>query len=242
MIPFFDLHTHMLYGVDDGAGTREEMCAMLDMAYRDGTRAVCLTPHFAPYMGWGRDGGRAERAFDELRAYAAAHYPDMHLYLGHELGYHAACMQALNDGSCRTLGNSRYLLVDFPEAVNFFEIQNAMGQLQRMGYHPVLAHTERYRCLFTHMGWVREFVQGGGIVQINASSVLGTWGSMAKIQWKRLVREGLAHIVSSDGHNLSRRPPRMSVCLPYLEKHCDARTIRRLMWDNACRVIRDEPF
>ena len=240
MIPFFDLHTHLLYGVDDGAKTPKEMYAMLDMAYADGTRAMCLTPHFAPHMGWGRDGGRSEQVFRELQSYAASHCPDMHLYLGHELGYYASCMQALNDGTCRTLGNSRYLWVDFPEAVNFFEIRSAMSQLQRMGYHPVLAHAERYRCLFTHLSWVRDFVEGGGIVQINASSVLGTWGGVAKMQWKRLVKDGLAHIISSDGHNLTGRPPRMSVCMPYLQKHCDARTIRKLMWDNACRVIRDE--
>ena len=115
-----------------------------------------------------------------------------------------------------------------------------MGKLQSMGYHPILAHTERYRCLFTHFQWVRSFVDQGGIVQINASSVCGDWGTVAKMQWKKLVKEGLAHIIASDGHNLTNRQPKISVCLPYLQKHCDAQTIRALTWDNACRVIRDE--
>jgi protein-tyrosine phosphatase len=151
-------------------------------------------------------------------------------------------MQALDEGLCRPLGNSRYLLVDFPEAVSFFEIQSAMGSLQRTGYHPILAHTERYICLFTHMDWVRGFVEDGGIVQINASSATGSWGTLAKMQWKRLVKEGLAHIVASDGHNLTSRQPKISVCLPYLNKYCSPRRIRELTWDNACRVIRDESF
>lgn len=239
MLQFFDLHTHMLCGVDDGAKTPEEMYAMLEMAYEDGTRAICLTPHFSPYL-FGDTSEASQESFKLLKAYAAEKHPDMYLYLGHELGYHASCLAALNDGTCRTLGNSRYILVDFPEAVDFFEIKNAMNQLQRMGYHPILAHTERYRCLFTHMNWVRDFVAEGGIVQINASSICGDWGTVAKMQWKRLVKEGLVHIISSDGHNLTKRLPKMSVCLPYLQKHCDARTIRALTWDNACRVIRDE--
>jgi protein-tyrosine phosphatase len=134
------------------------------------------------------------------------------------------------------------LLVDFPEAVNFYEIQKAMSNLLRTGYHPILAHTERYRSLFTHMDWVREFVADGGIVQINASSVLGEWGMVAKMQWKRLVKEGLAHIIASDGHNLTTRQPKISVCMPYLTKHCSPRQIRELTWDNACRVMRDETF
>lgn len=239
MNPFFDLHTHLLCGVDDGAKTPEEMYAMLDMAYEDGTRAMCLTPHFSPYL-FGDTGRASEESFRLLQAYATEKHPDMKLFLGHELGYHASCIQALNDGACRTLGQSRYLLVDFPEAVNFFELQTAMNQLQRMGYHPVLAHTERYRCLFSHMGWVRDFVAGGGVVQLNASSACGDWGAVAKLQWKRLIKEGLAHIISSDGHNLTKRQPRMSVCLPYLQRYCDARAVRALTWDNACRVIRDE--
>lgn len=241
MIRFFDLHTHLLCGVDDGARSPEEMYAMLDMAYEDGTRAMCLTPHFSPYH-YGDTSESSEASFRLLCDYAAEKYPDLRLFLGHELGYHSSCLRALEEGVCRPLGGSRYLLVDFPEAVNFFEISNAMSQLLRTGYHPILAHTERYRCLFTHMDWVREFVEEGGIVQINASSVCGSWGTVAKMQWKRLVKQGLAHIISSDGHNLTTRPPKMSVCLPYLQKHCDAATIRALTWDNACRVIRDERF
>ena len=236
---FFDLHTHLLCGVDDGAKTPEEMYAMLDMAYADGTRAMCLTPHFSPYL-FGDTAQKSEASFQILQEYAAKKYPDMYLYLGHELGYYSSCMRALDEGLCRPLGNSRYLLVDFPEAVNFFEIHRAMGDLQRTGYHPILAHTERYRCLFRHMDWVRDFVTAGGIVQINASSAVGAWGTMAKMQWKRLVKENLAHIVASDGHNLTTRQPKMSVCMPYLTKYCTPQKIQELTWDNACRVIRDE--
>lgn len=241
MVQFFDLHTHMLCGVDDGAKTPKEMYAMLDMAYADGTRAICLTPHFSPYL-FGDTSEASQKAFSLLLAYASEKHPDMHLFLGHELGYYSSCFQALNDGTCRPLGKSRYVLVDFPANVEFFELSNAMSQMQRMGYHPVLAHTERYRCLFSHMNWVREFVEDGGVVQINASSVTGDWGSVAKMQWKRLVKEGLAHIISSDAHNLTSRPPKMSVCMPYLQKHCTPATIRALTWDNACRVIKDELF
>ena len=55
-----------------------------------------------------------------------------------------------------------------------------------------------------------------------------------------LIKKDLAHIISTDAHNMTSRPPQMSVCLPFLQKHCDAVTVRALTWDNACRVIRDE--
>lgn len=239
MAYFFDLHCHMLCGVDDGAKDEEEMHAMLDMAYADGTRALCLTPHYTPYL-FGETTEESARVYAELRQYAARKYPDLHLFLGHELGYHGSCLDALNDGRCRSVAESRYVLVDFPENVSFYEICNAMNRLQQAGYRTILAHTERYRCLFTHFAWICEFVENGGIVQVNAASATGQAGTVAKMQWKKLIKRGIAHIVSSDGHNLSTRQPKISVCVKYLKKYCSPEYFRALTWDNACRVVRDE--
>ena len=239
MAQYFDLHSHMLCGVDDGAKSAEEMYSMLEMAYEDGIRALCLTPHYSPYL-FGDTNASSAKAFALLQAYVAEKHPDMRIFLGHELGYHHSGLEALNEGVCRCIAGSRYVLIDFPETVDFFEIQSAMDSLQRSGYFPILAHTERYRCLFSKLSWIEEFVENGGVVQLNASSVNGSWGRGAAKQWKKLIRKGLAHIISTDAHNLTTRPPLMSVCMPFLQKHCDAQTIRRLTWDNACRVVRDE--
>ena len=239
MAHFFDLHSHMLCGVDDGAKTVEEMFSMLEMAYEDGIRAICLTPHYSPYL-FGDTFEKSAESFQILKKYVSEKHPDMRIFIGHELGYHRSGLDALNDGVCRSIAGSRYVLVDFPEAIEFFEIQGAMAQLQRAGYFPILAHTERYRSLFRQIKWIEEFVENGGVVQVNASSVNGAWGRGAQKQWKKLIRRGLVHIIASDAHNLTTRPPLISVCMPFLQKHCDAHTIRALTWDNPCRVVRDE--
>ena len=239
MPQFFDLHSHMLCGVDDGAGSPEEMFAMLEMAYEDGVRAICLTPHYSPYL-FGDTFAKSEASFAMLEEYVTEKHPDMRIFLGHELGFHHGCLEALDTGRCRTLAGSRYVLVDFPESVEFFELSGAMEQLKHAGYLPILAHTERYSCLFRRLGWIEEFIDGGGLVQLNASSFCGSWGKNCEKQWKKLIKKGLAHIISTDGHNLKTRLPQMSVCMSFLQKHCDPLTVRRLTWDNACRVIRDE--
>ena len=241
MAQFFDMHSHMLCGVDDGAKTPDEMFAMLETAYEDGTRALCLTPHYSPYL-FGDTYEKSERSYAMLCDYVSKKHPDMHLFLGHELGYHQSCMPALESGRCRTVAGSRYVLVDFPESVDLFEIRAAMDQLQGSGYFPVLAHTERYRCLFKHVDWIEEFYDRGGVIQLNASSVLGSWGGHCKKQWKKLIKLGLAHVISTDAHNLTSRPPQMSVCMDYLKKHVSEGGIRALTWDNACRIVNDERF
>lgn len=239
MALFFDLHCHMLCGVDDGATSPEEMIAMLEAAYADGTRAICLTPHYSPYL-FGDTREASQNAFEMLQRYVAQKHPDMRLFLGHELGYHGSCLDALNEGVCRCLADTRYVLVDFPESVDFFEIKNAMDHLQRSGYVTILAHTERYRSLTGHTKWIEEYVESGGLVQLNASSVSGAWGKTAKKQWIKLIRRGLVHVIASDGHNLTTRPPLMSVCMEHLRKHCSEGTVRRLIWDNPWRIVRDE--
>ena len=239
MAQFFDLHCHMLCGVDDGAKSPEEMYSMLEMAYEDGIRAICLTPHYSPYL-FGDTSQKSEKAFALLKEYVSKSHPDMRIFLGHELGYFHGCLEALDAGKCRTVNGSRYVLMDFPEQVDFFELRGAVDQLQRAGYFVILAHTERYRCLFKEFGWIEDFVDGGGIVQLNASSCTGAWGKGAAKQWKKLIKKGVAHIVSTDGHNTEKRLPLMSVCMPFLQKHCSPGQLRALTWDNACRVVKDE--
>lgn len=237
---FFDLHCHLLYGVDDGAASYEDMTAMLDLAYADGTRALCATPHYSPLL-FGENTAAAQQAFDRLQEYARQRYPDLHLYLGHELSYFGGCVEALESGRCRSINGGRYVLVDFPEAVSFYELRAGMLQMLRAGYAPVLAHTERYRSLAGHLSWVEEFRASGGVVQLNASSPRGR-SLFCRQQSRRLLRAGLVDVIASDGHHLQRRPPVMSACMDILRKYYSPGEMRRLVWDNACRIAGDEPI
>jgi hypothetical protein len=41
-----DIHSHIIWGVDDGARNREESIAMLRVAAETGTTDIVATPHF----------------------------------------------------------------------------------------------------------------------------------------------------------------------------------------------------
>ena len=241
MGPFFDLHSHMLCGVDDGAHDQEMMFAMLDIAYADGIRAICLTPHYSPYL-FGDTFERSKRSYAVLSEYAAQKYPEMKLFLGHELGYYHGCERALGAGRCRTIAGGRYVLVDFLEHIDFFEINRSMNHLRNIGYIPVLAHAERYRCLSHNIPWVKDFVLAGGLVQVNAQSFIGGLFSPQRSLAVRLLRQELVHVIASDGHDAESRPPLISVCMELLKKYCTQEKIRELTWDNPRKIVENQIF
>ena len=63
MSGFTDYHAHFVYGVDDGARTREEMFAMLDAAAADGVTRLFATSHSG-----------SELLYTPAAAYAAAEH------------------------------------------------------------------------------------------------------------------------------------------------------------------------
>ena len=63
---FADMHIHALYGVDDGADTKEKMLSMVEASYNDGVRLMCFTPHF--HLGYFGDNSEAsEKKHAKLR-------------------------------------------------------------------------------------------------------------------------------------------------------------------------------
>ena len=86
MSGFTDYHAHFVYGVDDGARTREEMFAMLDAAAADGVTRLFATSHSTPGMEpFPRD--VYQRHLDFARAYCAEKGYDLMLESGSELLY-----------------------------------------------------------------------------------------------------------------------------------------------------------
>ncbi len=232
---FADIHCHALYGVDDGAPDAAHMCAMLDAAYADGVRFLCLTPHCHPgYYGDNRGG--VARAFSELVSYAAQHYPDLTLALGNELHYAATATEWLRSGVCRTMNGTHFVLVDFSSDAPRLNIIEGVRRLLGGGYQPILAHVERYRHLT--LADVQMLRSLGVHLQINAGSLVGIYGFSAKHTSRRLVRRRMVDFVGSDGHNTKTRPMGMSEGYAYIAAHTD-----RAFADAVClETARDRLF
>ena len=234
---FADLHIHALAGCDDGARSEEEMLRMVDLAYRSGTRMLCLTPHYHPgFFGENRE--KSEAAFSRLRACAAERYPDLELYLGNELRYDRAALSWLRDGKCRTLNRSRYVLVDFTARESQAVIEKGLHRLLSGGYVPILAHVERYRSLWGKTGLLHEWRNKGILFQMDAGAPLGEYGMGEKLWARKLLKQRWIDLICSDGHDTVRYLPTLSAVYGFLKKKYGTDYAEQLCWANAAELIR----
>lgn len=236
---FVDLHFHGLYGLDDGAKTLETAQSMLDAAYSDGTRAICFTPHFHPGY-YGHNGGAAMDRYLELRHIAGERWPELELYLGNELHYDPACVGWLDSGECRTIHETRYLLVDFSDDVPEYTLVKALKQLLGIGYRPILAHIERYSKLRGKTGTIRDLADSGIVIQVDSQGVLGGFGMGARHAARHLLRCGLVDLVASDAHDTEKRPPELSKCYHFVEEHWGRSYADVLFWENPRRILKGD--
>lgn len=236
MTIFADIHIHMLYRTDDGPKSSEQMLELFERAYRAGTRLFCVTPHFH-YGLFGDNTERTRAAFAELREAAAKLHPDAVVVLGNELRYGPAAVDWLDSGSCHTLNGTRYVLVDFHADESAYTIKNALYRLLNAGYHPILAHAERYSELYRSWDVFEELKNKGVVIQIDADSVLGNWTRQAKQMGLQLLKHRFADLVCSDAHDTVDRPPELKQAYALISKRFGEDYAEQLFYRKAAQII-----
>lgn len=212
-----DLHIHLLPGIDDGPADVEGTVALARACVVDGIQAVAATPHVNSNYPTTPDQMRAGVA--AARAAIAQAGIDLKVYGGAEVAIDH--MAALSDDELRalTLGPSdRYILLECPYAAWPMELDNQTRRLSTLGIRPILAHPERSAGVQSAGGLekLEQAVASGIYTQVTAGSLSGRFGGTAKSLARKLIELELVHVISSDAHNIDRRPPRISEAIEYV--------------------------
>ena len=210
----YDVHSHILPGLDDGAKTVEEFVAMARAAVAGGTTVMLATPHRRDVtedfsIAYLRE--LFEKMVDELDVQGIG----LTLTLGMENHLDAELPEALARGEALTMNGTRYALVELPFFGHPDWVEPALADIQESGFTPVLAHPERIEMLQHDPDLLRMFVERGILTQVTAGSVTGQWGDEVKRLTHDLLRRGLVHILASDTHTPSG--PRPPALLPGME-------------------------
>ena len=204
-----DLHQHVLYGVDDGPKTPEKMHAMIAEDVREGIGLVCATAHANALL---RPGGLARymQRLAEANAYCESEGLTLRFVQGCEIRYFDSAPDLLLSGALPTLGNSRYVLIEFGHDITAEQIGKAADSLYGAGFFPILAHVERYGCLVRRPKRAIRLKEKYGLCyQINCESITDPHGFLERHFVRRMLKAEAVDAIATDAHDPAARPVRM---------------------------------
>ena len=239
-----DIHSHIVFDVDDGPKTIEDSRALLEESYRQGVRTIISTSHRRKGM-FETPEAKIEENFKQVQELAKEIADDLTILYGAEIYYTSDILDKLEQGKIPRLADSQYALIEFSMITPYKEIHTALSNVLRLGVTPVVAHIERYHCLENDEKKVRDLINMGCYTQINSSSVLKPklFGDTYKFMKKRaqfFLEKDLVHFVASDMHDLDLRPPYMQEAYQIISKKYGESHAEQLFRKNQELLLRSE--
>ena len=232
-----DIHSHILPGLDDGARSVEQALEMFQIAEQEGITSIIATPHCYGHRQSASPQKVGEQIAKVQKELENRDIP-IQIYSGNEIYYRQGVEEELEKGNINTLAESTYVLVEFHPGEDYHYILQGLNSLNRYGYSPILAHTERYENLYVKKGRIEEVKSCGVQLQINASSI--TTKSLVDTYKKRafmLIKEHMADYIATDAHSDGYRAPLIQSCEKILQKKAGHEYTSKLLMENAEHIL-----
>jgi tyrosine-protein phosphatase YwqE len=193
-----DIHSHFLYGVDDGMQTEEESLAALNYFEQQGVRRIYFTPHVMESFP-ANDSVSLKQHFEKL---TAKYTGNINLKLSAEYMLDNRFESHLDNEENKPLSIAdAYLLVETSYTnppINFYDI---IKKIRKKGYSVILAHPERY--LYMDARDYKKLKADGFIFfQLNLLSPTGYYGKQVQEKAEYLLNNDFYTFTGTDIHNL----------------------------------------
>lgn len=221
-----DFHSHILPCVDDGSDSIQMSLDMLHRQAEQGIDRVVATPHFyARHDNPDRFLARRAEAEARLRDAMAAESGLPELTLGAEVHYfsgisHCDVLHEL------TIDGKRCILIEMPPPPWTESMYRELeGLITRQNLRPIIAHVDRYiRPLRTYR-IPQRLAELPVLVQANAEFFLHRRTQKFAMG---LLRAGKVHVLGSDCHDLTDRPPNLEAAFHEIHRCCGEEILGRL--------------
>ena len=194
-----DIHNHLLFGIDDGSQSLEETIAMLQDASKQGITDIIVTPHYVLDGTYYVPKEKIEEMVGVLNNQAKE--LGIRLHVGHELFIHRDLCDHLKSNICSTLGDSKYVLVEFPFDRYLDDYDYILEDLRSLGYKIIIAHPERYKYVREDVNFCLRWLDEGDLLQCNQNSF--TRKETQKLM-KQMMKHGFVSFIASDAHGRKR--------------------------------------
>ena len=228
-----DIHTHILFGIDDGCSDLEESIKMIKTAQNQGITDMILTPHYIENSIYDYNNKKKKEIFDRLVEEVKKEKNEVYITEN--------CMELLKKQEITTLNNTKYILIEFPLGNMFYNTKEIIFQLVRAGYIPIIAHPERYRIFKRHPEHIKDYLGMGALLQGNYQSLYGKYGKEAKKTLIYYLKKGWITFLASDCHHeINFDTKKLRKKLKSLVKSDSM--IEDLLQNNFDKIMREEDF
>jgi len=212
-----DIHSHILFNVDDGPKTLEDSINMLKTAANEGITNIISTSH-SKHPQYDVPAQVVTEQVKQLQEELDDRQIPLTIHVGHEVRLNDKLVELYRSNQIHTLANSNYLLLELPSNSVPHYTKNIVQALMAEGITPIIAHPERNKGIAEKPERLERLIREGAVAQITAGSVAGHFGKSIQKLSLDLIRGNLVHLYGSDAHNLSTRPFLFKSGLIYLEK------------------------
>ncbi len=236
MAAFVDIHSHILWGLDDGARDLDVSLEMLRIAAGNGTTDIVATPHSDLHYAF--DPAKIEDRIRELNA-AEGLKPRIHTGCDFHLHFENIA-DCLANPAKYTINHKRYLMVEFGEVNIPKSIGQVFYQMLNAGITPVITHPERNALLMKDIPRLVNWINLGCALQVTGQSFTGRFGKQAAKAAEELMHRDMVHFVASDGHDTVHRPPDLTGAYEAVTQRYGADTATRLFETNPRAALTGE--
>ncbi|BDH61218.1 tyrosine-protein phosphatase [Lysinibacillus sp. PLM2] len=235
-----DIHSHILWDVDDGPSSMEESLEILERASHDGIHGMIATSHYKHplYSVAFQD---VEEKINLLQEELMKNNIPITLYVGHEVRLSNHIINSHQTMQYHTLAKSRYLLLELPSSTVPLYTIAIIQNLIEIGITPIIAHPERNIAILERPAILEKLVNNGAFAQITAGSITGHFGRQIQKRSLQFIQSNLVHTYGSDVHHLTKRPLLFKEGLAYLEKKKLSSKVDSFLKNNQ-RIINNQPL
>jgi protein-tyrosine phosphatase len=232
-----DLHCHVLPGLDDGPESLPEALEMCRVAARDGITVVVAMAHTLNGVYY-NDGETILGGVQELREALRGEGLEIEILPGADVHVEPSVLAMIRDGRVMTINHTgRAVMLEFPDYFVADVMCRFLESLTREGVIPVISHPERCS-QFRDRGLLQSMLERGAVIQVTAMSVTGGFGEEIQARSRRLLEEGLVHVIATDAHSPHRRPPVLSHAVTETAEIVGGEAARAMVWDNPGAILR----
>jgi protein-tyrosine phosphatase len=223
-----DMHCHIIPGIDDGAPNIEASLSMAKKFVGLGFQKVIATPHvMADYF---RNSPETILAgLDILREALLKNKIDLEVEAAAEYYLDETFLNKLASKNIMGFGNN-YLLFELSYINMPPNIADVLFKIQDAGFHPVLAHPERYAYYHGAIENYQQLKESGCLLQLNTISLTGYYGAGCKKAAEMLIDKNCIDFLGSDMHHVRHADAlKQSLCTSRLQKLLEQQQLSNLL-------------